>query len=227
MSLLFLDRARLEHALRIGAEDAGREVSGRDEASEQAIAVEISSEARDAAAAGDIAAFPVGAGAGIEMWRDEVVIKLDVATVVCGAEEAIERRVVRQVPGGGELQFQQCNVRLVEIDGVDLRRIGGEVAHHIATTRSDRDDAALAREFERFHVSARVFPNLRVDHRSEGEGERSFEKTCRAERMVLVHRLAQQVDAGRLQDFGCDIHSCSLRSLSAFYGRRNDLTQLR
>ena len=98
--------------LRIGTEDAGGEVTRGDEASEQAIAVEISREARDAAAAGEIAAFPVGAGAGIEMRCDEVVIELDVATVICGAEEAIERRVVRQVPGGGELQFQQCNVRL-------------------------------------------------------------------------------------------------------------------
>ena len=49
--LLFLDRARLEYAPWIGAEGAGGLMSRRDETTEQSITVEITREARDAAAA--------------------------------------------------------------------------------------------------------------------------------------------------------------------------------
>ena len=73
---------------------------------QQSITVEITREARDAAAAAEITAFPVGSGIGIEVRSNEVVIELDIATVVRTAEEAIERCVVRQVAGRGELQFQ-------------------------------------------------------------------------------------------------------------------------
>ena len=93
--LLFLDRARLEYAPWIGAEGAGGQMSRRDETTEQSITVEITREARDAAAAAEITAFPVGSGIGIEVWSNEVVIELDIATVVRTAEEAIERCVVR------------------------------------------------------------------------------------------------------------------------------------
>ena len=75
----------------------------RDETTEQSITIEITGEARDAAAAAEITAFPVDSGIGIEVRSNEVVIELDIATVVCSTEEAIERRVVRQVAGGSDL----------------------------------------------------------------------------------------------------------------------------
>jgi len=87
---------------------------------------------------------------------------------------------------------------------------------------SAADGEALKRDFQRLRGPGGEW-NLRIEAkaafvslvglglsaREAARAEGALEKACRAERMVLVHRLAQQVDAGRLQDFGCDIHSCS------------------
>ena len=122
LALLF-DRAGVEHPLRIGAEHAGREMPGGDEASEQAEVIEIARKPRDPAPARQIAAFPIIAAVLIEVRGDEIVIEMDVATIIGGAEKAIERRVIGQMLSGGELQLQERDVRRVEIDRVDARRV--------------------------------------------------------------------------------------------------------
>src|SRR5207237_3996910 len=102
----------------MGAEHSGSKVDRGDEAAEQAIVVEVPRKSRDAAPAGQVASFPVGTGRFIEMGSDEIFVEANIAVVVCSAKEAIERGVRRQALSGGELQFQKCDMRLVEIDSI-------------------------------------------------------------------------------------------------------------
>ena len=90
-----------------------------DEASEQAEVIEIARKPRDPAPASEIAAFPIIAAVLIEMRGDEIVIEMDVATIIGGAEKAIEGRVIGKMLSGGELQLQERDVRRVEIDRID------------------------------------------------------------------------------------------------------------
>ena len=177
---LLFDVAGIENPLRIGAEDAGSEMPRRDEASEQSVTIEIAGEPRDAPPPRDIAALPVGARRRIEMRGDEIAIEMHVATIVGRAEEAVERGVVRQVLRRREFEFQKRDMRLVEIDRVDARRISGEIAHDVAAAGGNRDHPALRRQLQRFHVGTRIFPDLGINHRAEGEGEGAFEKARRA-----------------------------------------------
>ena len=214
LALLF-DRAGIEHLFRISAEHAGREMPRGDEASEQAEVIEIARKPRDPAPASEIAAFPIIAAVLIEMRGDEIVIEMDVATIIGGAEKAIEGSVIGKMLSGGELQLQERDVRRVEIDRIDARRVCHEIAHDVAAARRDRQYAALRGQLQRFHVGTRVFPNLRIDHRTESECESAFKDARRAERPVLVHRFAQQISTRRFENFGRNVH-WDLRSPAHF-----------
>ena len=85
---LFFDGARFKNPFRICAEDASCQMSGGDEASEQSVAIEVARKSRDAAAARQIAAFPIAARIRVEVRGDEIVIEMDVAVIVGCAEKA-------------------------------------------------------------------------------------------------------------------------------------------
>ena len=60
LALLF-DGAGFENALWIGAKHAARDMTGRDEAPEQPVPVEIACKARNAPAASEVTAIPIEA----------------------------------------------------------------------------------------------------------------------------------------------------------------------
>ena len=59
------------------------------------------------------------------------------------AEEAEECGVIGQTTRGRELQPVQRDMGGVEVDGVDVGGVGGQIAQHIAAARGDRDDPGL------------------------------------------------------------------------------------
>ena len=74
-----------------------------------------------------------------------------------------------------ELEAAERDMRAVEVDRGDLRRIGGQVGEDVAPARGDRHHVIGGAEGERLHVDRRVLPDLRVDQAAEGEGEQPFE----------------------------------------------------
>ena len=204
MSLLLLEAARGQHAPRVLAVQAGEQVSGADEAAEQAEAVEAAGKARDATAPEQVGPLPVGEGGVVEMAAQVPVVGVDIGARVGGAEEAQERRVVGQVSEGGELELVEGDVGGVEVDGDDALGIAGEVAHHVAAARGDGDDARLRGELQRFQVDARVLPDLRIDEAAEGEREGALMQAGQREGAAAMNRFAQQLGAraGRCIDEG-------------------------
>ncbi len=65
---------------------------------------------------------------------------------------------------------------------------------------------SLRRDFERFHIGAGGLPDLRIDHRAEGEREGAFKDAGRTPGAVLVDRFAQQISTRRLENFGRNVH---------------------
>ena len=72
--VLLVERARLHHLLRICAVEPRHQMRRADEHAEQAVAVDVALEERDAAAAEDIAPLPVAARFGVEREADEAPV---------------------------------------------------------------------------------------------------------------------------------------------------------
>ncbi len=82
---------------------------------------------------------------------------------------------MRHVPGGGELQLEQGHVRGVEVDRLDMHRVGGQVAHHVAAAGRDRDQAAGRPQLQGRHVDLGVLPDLGIDQALEHPRDHALE----------------------------------------------------
>ncbi len=72
IAALFGERSRVQHIAGIDAVKFCQHVRKTDAAAEQAVAIDVAREQRDAAAAqAQAAALPVGARLGVELWREE------------------------------------------------------------------------------------------------------------------------------------------------------------
>ncbi len=146
---LFLDRSRIEQQARIDAVELGEQMRGADEPAQQTALVNAVREAADAASADQVAAFPIAARRLVDMRADVALIGVEIVTAGGVAEEAQEARVIRQVPGRGELQRAERDMRGVEIDRGDRGGVGGQVRQRVAAARRDGDDVAVRRDRQR------------------------------------------------------------------------------
>ena len=116
---------------------------------------------------------------------------------VCRAEEAVERLVIGQVPGGGELEAVERDMRAVDIDRRDMLWPRREIAQHVAAARSDGDDAARAVERKCLKIDRGVLPDLRIDKIGECQREEPLPQPLGRKRLAPVHRGADHASARR------------------------------
>ncbi len=79
--------------------------------------------------------------------------------------------MIGQVFGRGELQLAQCDMRGVQIDRRNRRRVGHQVRQYIAPAAGNRHHAAVGADRQRFHIDIGVFPDLRIDQPAKREGK--------------------------------------------------------
>ena len=163
----------------------GHKMAGADEAAEQAGAIDVPVEDRDAAAAGKGALGPVSLGRGVEMLGDEAVVTVAVAARISATEVAHHVLMGGQMAEGGELQLVQRDVVRVEVHDIDAGRIAGEIGQHVAAARADGDDAVTFAKLHSFHVDFRVFPYLRIDEAGKEDAEEALGQTAFGECLVL------------------------------------------
>ena len=188
---LFLHRLRLQHDPRITAEPAAEEMTGADEATEQAVAVEVAGERLDPPPPGQAPPFPIGATDRVEPRRDGAVIERDIGLGLCLAEEAPEGRLVLDLGQRRELEVAERDMGTVEVDGADPGRVGGEIGQDVAGARSDRDQMVARLQRQRLHVDDRILPDLRIDQAGEGEREHPLQQTGARERLAAMDRVVE------------------------------------
>ena len=125
------------------------------------------------------------------MGREEAVIGGRIRAVGGLAEEAEEVGLRRQVFHRCELQTVERDMRLVEIDGVDMGRRAGQVGKHVAAARRDGHNAVAFEQVHRLDVDLRVLPDLRIDEAGEQKRKQPFGEARPGKRPVLVHGLAE------------------------------------
>ena len=164
-----------------------------DEAAEHAVAIGVAGEDRDPPAAEMLqaAGFPIGATLRVEMGRDQPMIGRDIGRIVGRAEETIEGLPRRQ-PGGGD-QFQPVKRHMgpAEIDGRDVRRVGGQVGEHVAAARGDGHDMAVRPERQRLEVDLGILPDLGIDQAAEQPFEQPLQQTFTGKGAMAPDRLFQ------------------------------------
>ena len=163
-----------------------------DGAAEQAVAVEVAPEHADPAAAGEVATIPVVADRGLESRLDEPLVEAEVVARVGLGEEAAEGLVVRQMAGGSELELEQGDMGGIEVDRLDPHRVGGEIAHHVAAARGDRDQPAGGPELQGRHVDLGILPDLGVDQPFEQLGEDALQDAALGDGRGLQGRVANE-----------------------------------
>ncbi len=190
---LLVERARAQNVAQVDAVDARDQMAHPDGVAQQAMAVDVPGEHRDAAASetGGAARLPIGAGLAVEMRREETPIGRDVVGFVGGAEETIERLPRRQILRGRKLEAGKRHMGAGEIESRDPARIGDQIGQDVAAARRDCHDVAVRRQRQRFHVDLGVFPYLRVDEPLEGEGEEDFEEAGGGQRAIASHCLVE------------------------------------
>ena len=77
-----------------------------------------------------------------------------------------------------ELELQQRQMRLVEIDRVDLGRSRREIGQRIASAGGDGDDGRSDRQTKCGEIGFRIFPYLGVDQTAEPEREKPVPNGC-------------------------------------------------
>ena len=87
------------------------------------------------------------------------------------AEELPEFGVAGESTKPRELELEQREVRLVEVDRVDLRRPRREIGQRVAAAGGDGDDGRADRQAKCREIGFRVFPDLGVDQAAEPERE--------------------------------------------------------
>ena len=132
---LFVHRIGGEDVARIDAVESREQLGAADEAAEQSLAIEVAREAGDPLPSDQVTAFPVTARRLVEIGGDIAAIGIDIFGAVGLTEEAIEMRMIGQLPRGGELEPAERDMRSVEIDRGDFRGIGGEVGEDVANRR--------------------------------------------------------------------------------------------
>jgi hypothetical protein len=94
-----------------------------------------------------------------------VVVDLLEARMPAVAEDR-EEVAVRETTDAGELQFQQCRLPRVRVDGVDARRFAERVVEHVAAGARDHDHHVVRRDGEGLAVDCGIFPAGVVDERA-------------------------------------------------------------
>ena len=173
-----------------------------DEAAEHAVAIGVAGEDRDPPAAEMLqaAGFPIGAALRVEMGRDQPMIGREVGRIVGRAEETIEGLPRRQ-PGGGD-QFQPVKRHMgpAEIDGRDVRRVGGQVGEHVAAARGDGHDMAVRPERQRLEVDLGILPDLGIDQAAEQPFEQPLQQTFTGKGAMAPDRLSSGGHGSRPAD---------------------------
>ena len=196
---LFLQRRRGQDFRQVDAVKLRQKVRHADEVAEQPALVDALAEAADAAASGQVAAFPVATADIVEVRGHPFAIGRDVGAAVGIGEEAPEQRMAGQVAGRGELEPVQRDMRGVEIDGGDRLRIGDEIGQHVAAAAGDGDHAAVGANLQSLHVHFGIFPDLGVDEAPKREGKRVIQQAVGHSRTFADHRTGNRMSARSLQ----------------------------
>src|SRR5258708_14808726 len=104
-----------------------------DEAAEHAVPVKPVCEIRMPRTPEDVALVPVCARIGIEPGAQMLAINRGIGARGGLAEELPEFGIVGKGTKPGELELEQREVCLVEVDGVDLRRLRGQIRQRVAS----------------------------------------------------------------------------------------------
>ena len=180
---LLVERPGPEHDRRVETMQARERVAGAEDMPEQAVMIEIAGEEADATAAERRPLVPVSARGRIELCAQPTIVGGDVGARIGAAEEAEEAVVVRQILSRADLEPAERDMRPVEVDRGDARRIGGQVGKHIAAARGDRDHLMSGADVERLHVDDRILPDLRIDQPLEREREQALEHARARQRL--------------------------------------------
>lgn len=173
---LFRDRLGFEELPRIDAVHPCDKMRESDEVSEQSAFVEPAREAVDAAAPGDVAAFPIAAARLVEIGTDERAIVGDIRVAVGIGKEAPEAEIVGKPLYCDAFQVIQRDMRGVEVHRDDLGGIGGQIGKDIAAAACDRCDPVARPDCQRLHIDDRIFPNLGIDKALERQREGAVEQ---------------------------------------------------
>ena len=63
----------------------------------------------------------------------------------------------------------------IEVDGDDLRRIGGQIIENVAAARGDGDQPMVGLEIERLQIDVGVFPDLVIHKPLKHKGEQALQ----------------------------------------------------
>ncbi len=116
-----------------------------------------------------VAPLPVAPACFVEMRTDEGAIVGDIAVAVGVGEKAAKAGMIGQPLDRHAFQIVERDMRRVEVDRNDLRRIGRQIGKDIAPAAGDRRDSVAGFDRQRLHVDDRVFPYLGIDQAFESE----------------------------------------------------------
>ncbi len=142
-----------------------------DEAAEHTVAVKSVGEIGMPRTADHVALVPIGARIGVQHQPQPLAIELRVGGRSGLAEELPELGVTGKCAKPGKLELEQRKMRLVEVDGIDLGRLRGEIGQRVAAAGGDRDDGRAERQLQRGKIGFRILPDLGVDQAAEPECE--------------------------------------------------------
>src|ERR1700682_3730273 len=160
-----------------------------DEAAEHAVAIEAVGEISVPRTPDAVALVPIGARIGVEHQPQPLAIKLGIGARRGLAEELPEFRIAREGTQPRELELEKRQMSLIEIDGVDLRRLRGEIGQRVASTGGNGDDGRSDRQPQRCEVSFGILPDLGVHQTTKPE----CEKLVPNGRLCLASRVADRV----------------------------------
>ena len=153
-------------------------VQDADEASEQAVVVEIAGEHVDAPAMQRDVFLPIAPCHVVEPFGKESVVGRAVGLVVGLPEEAEERVVRGKVDERRKLEPRQGDMVGVEIDGDNLRRICGQVVENVAAAGGNGDQPVVRLEIEGSQIDIGVFPDLVVHKSLKHQGEQTLQNAA-------------------------------------------------
>ena len=158
----------------------------------------------------------------IEPFGKKIVIGRAVGLVVGLAEEAEEFLVRGKVGERSQLQPRQGDMVGVEIDGDDLRRIGGQIVENIAAPRGDGDQPVVGLKVEGLQIDVRIFPDLVVHKPLKHQGEQALQDAAPSVRGPLVGGAPEkQIGHGVLTESPC-VFACRI---SAYLGWNGSVEQ--
>ena len=130
----------------------------------------------DPAAPDEVAALPIAPARLVEMRADEGAIVRDIAAAVGVGEKAAKAGVIGKPLDRHAFQIVEGNMRGVEVDRDDLRRVGRQIGEDVAAPARDRRDPVARRDCQRLHVDHRIFPDLGIDETLERQRKSAVEQ---------------------------------------------------